>query len=154
MLQLDPMTQEEYLQYLATAIHQYARDTARGWKRPLEETQANAQKDYDQLLPQGLATPNNFLFTARESGERVGMVWIAITERPTGKSAYIYNIQIDEARRGKGLGRQLLAAAERKAADQGANRIGLNVFGFNTTARTLYESAGFEIAAINMIKPL
>lgn len=154
MLQLDPMTAGEYVQYLATAVDQYARDTARGWKRPLEETQANAQKDYDQLLPQGLATPNNFLFTAREGGRRIGMVWLAITDRPSGKSAYIYNIEVEQAQRGKGFGRQLLAAIESKAAEEGANRIGLNVFGYNTAARALYESAGFEVGAIGMYKAL
>lgn len=154
MLQLDPMTQTEYEAYLATAVDDYALDTSRAWKRPLEWAQEQARKDYAELLPQGLDTPNNWLFTARQDGEAVGHAWLAVKDNPWGRGAAIYDIAIREAWRGKGLGRQLLEEVQRAATEQGATRIGLNVFGFNTVARSLYESAGFEIGGMGMVKLL
>ena len=154
MLKLDAMTPQEFDDYLASAVDAYARNTARAWKRPIEDVGERAAKDYAELLPEGLASPNNYLFTARVEGERVGMAWLAITQKPSGKSAYIYDNMIDEGRRGQGLGRQLLAAIEQQAIDKGAGRIGLNVFGFNTAARSLYESAGFEVGGLGMFKLL
>ena len=56
--------------------------------------------------------------------------------------------------RGKGYGRALLRAAERETARHGVRTIGLNVFGPNTVARNLYESAGYEVASLQMHKEL
>ena len=157
MLQLDAMTQEEFEQYLETAIDQYAIATARAWQRPMDEVMAFARKDYAELLPQGLQTPFHHLFTARgPSGEPLGMAWFNVTQRRSGpgKGAYLYDIRVDEASRGKGFGRMLLAAVEAKAAQLGADRVTLNVLGYNTPARTLYETAGYAIGGIGMFKQL
>ncbi|WP_166848130.1 GNAT family N-acetyltransferase [Isoptericola sp. BMS4] len=43
---------------------------------------------------------------------------------------------------------------EEYARARGARSLGLNVFGFNTAARALYESLGFETAAVTMHKRL
>jgi ribosomal protein S18 acetylase RimI-like enzyme len=50
------------------------------------------------------------------------------------------------------LGRELLTAAEEWCADHSIGRLKLHVFGTNTTAISLYESAGFETTNINMAK--
>ncbi|WP_411731667.1 hypothetical protein [Paeniglutamicibacter sp.] len=44
--------------------------------------------------------------------------------------------------------------AEQKAKSAGAVELGLNVFGYNTGARKLYESLGYEPPSIRMAKPL
>ena len=46
--------------------------------------------------------------------------------------------------RDRGYGRDLMLAAEHEAARLGADSIGLHVFGFNTSAITLYESLGYR----------
>ena len=56
--------------------------------------------------------------------------------------------------RGQGLRPALLLAAEQEAARRGEATIGLNVFGPNTVARNLYESAGYEVASLQMRKEL
>ncbi|MGH3260272.1 MAG: GNAT family N-acetyltransferase [Streptosporangiaceae bacterium] len=66
----------------------------------------------------------------------------------------MYDIEVNEEHRGQGYGRALLQAAEQEAARGGSQAIGLNVFGTNTVARRLYESAGYEITAMNMRKRL
>ena len=63
-------------------------------------------------------------------------------------------MQIDEARRGEGLGRAAMLAAEQVAREAGWSALGLNVFGHNPRARGLYDSLGYEVAATTMAKPL
>jgi ribosomal protein S18 acetylase RimI-like enzyme len=49
--------------------------------------------------------------------------------------------------RGRGIGRELLAAVDRKAREMGCARVTLEVQERNTRARHIYESAGFAHAA-------
>ena len=44
--------------------------------------------------------------------------------------------------------------AEDQVKTMGGRELGLNVFGFNTVARGLYESLGYETVAIRMSKRL
>ena len=81
------------------------------------------------------------------------MVWVALDRGRPGE-AWIYDIEVNPEHRGKGYGRALLLVAEQEAARHGSTAIGLNVFGTNTVARSLYESAGYRITALNMRKEL
>lgn len=44
--------------------------------------------------------------------------------------------------------------AESHVRSRGGSALALNVFGFNTAARTLYESLGYETTSLQMRKPL
>ena len=54
-------------------------------------------------------------------------------------------VEIDEAHRGQGLGREAMEAAEAWTLEHGGTRISLNVFGPNIVARSLYDSLGFQV---------
>lgn len=69
-------------------------------------------------------------------------------------SAFVYDVEVDAAARGKGYGRGLMLAAEPYARDRGAGVLKLHVFGSNTVARGLYESLGYETTNVSMAKPL
>jgi len=43
---------------------------------------------------------------------------------------------------------------EAAAKQRGATAIGLNVFGYNTGAKELYDSLGYRVTATQMKKPL
>jgi len=57
--------------------------------------------------------------------------------------AYLEELYVAPALRGKGLGRALLEAAMEEARRRGAGRIDLGTSEDDTAARSLYESAGF-----------
>jgi ribosomal protein S18 acetylase RimI-like enzyme len=61
---------------------------------------------------------------------------------------------IDEEFRGLGHGRQAMLLAEELARSEGASTIGLNVFGHNQVARSLYSSLGFRETSVQMRKDL
>jgi ribosomal protein S18 acetylase RimI-like enzyme len=66
----------------------------------------------------------------------------------------MFDIAVDENRRGAGFGRAAMQLAEKAAAEHGAVTLGLNVFGYNTTARGLYDSLGYETTAVQMRKTI
>jgi len=60
----------------------------------------------------------------------------------------IQGLAVDEAARGRGVARALLAAACDWSAARGARRLTLRVLGHNVPARRLYESAGFTVEGV------
>ena len=90
----------------------------------------------------------------RETGERVGYLWIAERDNQGRKVVWIYDIEIDERFRGRGLGRATMELAEQQARERGLGRVELNVFGRNEVARSLYRSLGYEESAVWMGKEL
>ena len=88
-----------------------------------------------------------------DDGIVVGVLWIGpFTE---GSDAWwVWDVEIDEQHRGAGHGRGAMQLAEEEAARHGAATLGLNVFGYNTAARRLYASLGYETTAVQMRKPV
>jgi ribosomal protein S18 acetylase RimI-like enzyme len=155
-LRVRPMTQDEFDVFLARLVKDYAADHVRAGNWSPEEAEERAAQQTAELLPAGLDTPGTLLLVAENAaGEPVGHVWVALERQPgSGGGAFIYDIDVLEAQRGKGYGRALLQAAERETARHGAPSIALNVFGPNTVARRLYESAGYETTSLQMRKSL
>lgn len=56
----------------------------------------------------------------------------------------LYDLFVCEKARGKGIGRQLMQAAERHARQVGAVRIQLETHHSNTNAQRLYEGLGYQ----------
>jgi ribosomal-protein-alanine N-acetyltransferase len=77
---------------------------------------------------------------AEEDGRIVayGGAWMILEE------GHITNIAVDEAYRGRGIGKALLAALMQYAANLGVQYLTLEVRKSNAVARGLYESFGFQ----------
>jgi ribosomal protein S18 acetylase RimI-like enzyme len=151
---LIPMTQTEYEAFLARLIPEYAADNVRAGYWDPSEALEKSRKQTEELLPQGLQTRDHYLYTLYEGDEAVGSIWLrAEMDRP-GKSGFIFDVRIDEKFRGKGYGRQIMLLIEEKARGLGLRSLGLHVFASNRAARNLYESMGYEVSSLNMIKNL
>ena len=68
--------------------------------------------------------------------------------------ALVSELAVDEAHRGRGIGRALIAASEAYARDKGARWLRITVLGRNAPARGLYEAYGFEERLLEMEMPL
>jgi ribosomal protein S18 acetylase RimI-like enzyme len=110
----------------------------------------NVEASKRESMSGGKLAENNFAFDIVSDGETVGVVWLF----KRNVDWMIYDIEIDENHRGKGLGRRAMHAIESYVRNNGGNSIGLSVFGFNETARTLYESEGYETIRLSMKKLL
>jgi len=153
---LTPMSAESYARFLDTAIPGYAEHNIAAGRWPAEGALARAQADYDKLLPQGLDTPDNYLFEIRDahSDRVVGSLWVALLDRSGVRSAYIYEVEIQAEERRRGHAKRAFKALEPIARTWGAPSIGLHVFANNAGAQALYASLGYAVTGLNMQKPL
>lgn len=158
MVQLEPMSEAQFRSYLETAVHEYAQVHIKAGDCAPEHALALAQKDYQELLPEGLQSKNQFLFSVHDGApdktESIGMIWFAVKDGRAGRSAFIYDFSIREHLRGKGYGKKVMEKIEDLVQEMGIDRVNLNVFGYNHTARALYEKMGYQITGIGMTKIL
>jgi len=102
-----------------------------------------AEKDF-------VPAPTHSLY-ALEEGERVvGTLWLA--ER--GEYAWLFEIWLDPAERGRGVGRAAMLALEDEVRRRGLRGVELNVWGGNDVARSLYRSLGYGEQSVSMRKDL
>lgn len=95
-------------------------------------------------------TPDDVLVAEDDAGRVVGYTALG---RPTPLEAnrHVWHVQglaVDPAAQRRGVARQLLDAAAAEAARRGARKLGLRVLGGNTSARALYERAGFTVEGV------
>ena len=86
-------------------------------------------------------------------GDKVGHLWIGPRAPDDDDHWWVWDIEVDEAWRGRGLGRAAMELAEREARGRRCIEIGLTVIADNR-ARRLYESLGYREASVRMRKPL
>jgi GNAT superfamily N-acetyltransferase len=84
-------------------------------------------------------------------GGYTGEVFVVAEER---RYAYIFELFVVEAMRGKGIGRALIAACEGWAKAEGFKTIQIGVLARNASAARLYRSAGYADHAIELRKYL
>jgi len=86
----------------------------------------------------------------------VGIIWTGPHQRRPDNAnvAFLYNIEIDESCRGRGVHRVALALIEAKLVAAGVTRIELNVFGDNAPARHIYASSGYHETSVQLAKGL
>jgi ribosomal protein S18 acetylase RimI-like enzyme len=151
MVTLQPMTDGEYDDYLVNSVEDYATDRAQAEDSLLEEERKAASAQLADLVPQGLRTPgHHFWRVVADDGMRVGSLWVHV--EADKRRAFIYDIVIDAAQRGKGYGEATMRALEEELRPTGLTHIGLNVFGHNRVARALYDKMGYRVAATYMLK--
>jgi ribosomal protein S18 acetylase RimI-like enzyme len=149
------MTESEFAAWSGPTIQAYAEDIARAQDLPLHRALTIAHDQFPTLLPEGLASEGMWLYVIVDpSGADVGTLWLGRSADGSTTVGFVWDITIDETRRGQGLGRAAMLRAEVTLRDQGFRKVALNVFGFNHGARGLYASLGYTDVATLMAKPL
>lgn len=156
LVRLQPMNETEYQEYLEGAIADYAQEHVKAGRWNAEDALQKAAREYADILTDGLHTRNQYLFTIvdERTGNKVGMLWFAATERANEPVAFVYDVIVYEQFRRSGYGEQAFQAMETKARELGLKRIGLHVFGHNFAARAMYEKLGYLVTNVQMSKSL
>ncbi|MGI5483789.1 GNAT family N-acetyltransferase [Streptomyces lavendofoliae] len=153
-IEVRPMTEAEFERWAVRSAERFAR----GWAEhgvPEDRARAKAEASRRRHLPDGLATEGAAVHVAALDGVPVGHLWTGRAESPAGaEGAFVYDIEVADALRGRGYGRALMLFAERLALEAGERRIGLHVFVDNTRALRLYESLGYRSTHVHCFKPL
>lgn len=148
MITLEPMQQEDFDRVIETEIRGYAADHVRNGNWPEEGSLERSRKEFESLLPQGVHTSNQYLWSLVDGDRKIGFIWVHVKD----SKAFIYDFLIDEGFRGQGYGKQALAAMDEKLQSMDVNSVALHVFGDNITAQELYKKMGFEITGMHMQK--
>jgi len=104
-------------------------------------------------FPDGRPASGHTVFDIAVDGEVVGHLWIGPRDADDEAHWWIWDIEIDEAWRGRGIGSEAMHFAEQHAKDRGGVEIGLTVMADNR-ARRLYASLGYTEASLRMRKSL
>ncbi len=156
MITLVPMTEDEFQMYQEYSIQDYAQEHVKGGRWNEEEALREATREYQQLLPQGLLTPKQYLFMIvnEQLSKNVGILWFALRDQAGQQQAFVYDVEIFEEFRRRGYASQAFQLLEKQATELGATAIGLHVFGHNVAAREMYEKLGYVTTNIQMVKKL
>jgi putative acetyltransferase len=93
------------------------------------------------ITPDVLAKPGTHVLIARFHGAAVGLC--VVFDRSDG-AVEVKRMIVDEAKRGRGVGRALLRSAHATAKALGAHTVLLEVGVRNEAAQALYRSAGYK----------
>ena len=120
-----------------------------------EQARLMAVESTLRSFPDGALSPGNEIFhVMSEAGEPVGYLWIGQDVSADPGAWWVWDIVINADQRGQGFGRAAMLLGQEYARIQGAHTLGLSVFAFNTGARGLYESLGYETTSLKMLKKL
>jgi ribosomal protein S18 acetylase RimI-like enzyme len=92
------------------------------------------------------------LFVARVDGRIVGSLTLAFYRIPTGTKAWIEDVVVDDAARGRGVGELLNRAALAEARARGAKDVSLTSRPSREAANRLYQRIGFEPRTTNVYR--
>ena len=154
MVNLIPMDPADFDVYRERGIREYAEEHVKtgNWKE--SESLEKARAEFDHLLPDGLQSKNEFIYSIvdESTGQKMGILWVEIKMDETPRRAFGYDFIVYEEFRGKGFGKQALMALDEILKSKDVESMGLHVFGHNANAFELYKKMGFEVTNINMRK--
>ena len=124
-------------------------------KRFIPATPQTADK-YAWFLGTQINKRDVFVNVAESDGKVVGYTYAGIEGVDymalRGPAGALYDIVVDPAYRGNGIGRQLLTTALATLKERGAPRVVLSTAEGNDAAQHLFESAGFRRTMIEMTR--
>lgn len=155
-MKLSPMTEIEFESFMDISMKDHIRSQilSGNW------TEKNGPKNMElmrlEMLPSGLQTRDHFFYSIRddETGKIAGGLWFMVQSSGDKRFIYVVDIQVFPAFRRRGYASEAFLFMEDKAEELGINRIYLNVFEHNVTARWMYEKLGYIGESDLMVKQL
>jgi ribosomal protein S18 acetylase RimI-like enzyme len=113
---------------------------------------------YASFLGSQLGERSVMILVADQGNEVVGYTYAGVESYDymslRGPAGVLYDIVVDPAHRGQGIGQMLLGATLAILADRGAPRVVLSTAERNAAAQRLFERAGFRRTMIEMTREL
>jgi ribosomal protein S18 acetylase RimI-like enzyme len=140
------MTPSEYADFVPMQVAEFALQMTMAGEWELEDA-LDKSLAREELLFDGTAIHGGHRFLRALAADGP-VAWVWEGPSPLNKPGrWLYQITIDEELRGRGFGRAVLTALERKLSREGTPQLMLNVFRWNEAALKLYERCGYEVVA-------
>ena len=118
----------------------------------------HTEQGYASFLGTQLDVRDVIVLVAEGSGELLGYTYAGLEGIDymslRGPAGVLYDIVVDPAHRGRGIGRTLLDATMAALRERGAPRVLLSTAQQNVPAQRLFEGAGFRRTMIEMTREL
>jgi len=119
---------------------------------------SRTESGYGSFLGTQLDEPNIVILVAERDGEVIGYTYAGVEGIDymslRGPAGVLYDIVVDPAHRGQGIGRMLLDAAMAALKARGAMQVVLSTAERNPVAQHLFDRAGFRRTMIEMTREL
>ena len=104
-------------------------------------------------LEEMVGAPGTFVLIGRDDGGPIlGSLTLVVFRIPTGVRAWIEDVVVDEAARGKGMGEAINRHALDVARQHGAKTVDLTSRPSREAANRLYQRIGFELRDTNVYR--
>jgi len=123
-----------------------------GLNHLLPQLSQNASPLSDADVAALVASPATIVFIARDEGRIVGSLTLVVFPIPTGLRAWIEDVVVDTAARGKGVGEALTNAAVEESRRRHVRSIDLTTRPTREAANRLYARLGFELRETNVYR--
>ena len=121
--------------------------------RLIPQLSRSAPPPVEAELAEMIDAPGTHVLVARlDDGPIVGALTLVLFRIPTGIRAWIEDVVVDEAVRGRGVGEALSRRALEVAGGAGARTVDLTSRPSRETANRLYERIGFERRDTNVYR--
>jgi ribosomal protein S18 acetylase RimI-like enzyme len=132
------------------------------WEQSLEPALPAPEDAADPYLAEifrNCVESSGRIFLAETDGALVGFVCVLAKALPSADEgiepyAYISDLVVRAAYRGRGIGRALMVRAESFAREMGAGKLKVGVLVRNETAHAFYRGGGFRDYTVQLVKPL
>lgn len=133
-------------------IQSYSPEYHEAMQRFLDQLTTNPMTLTEEMFRQLLASPNSHLFFLMKDEQTAGMLTVGIYHSPTGGKAWIEDVVVDEAFRGQGLSKLLVAHAIEFTKSQGIPSLMLTSNPKRIAANKLYQAMGFGRKETNVYR--
>ena len=145
MLELKPMNQDQYNNYITYSKNNYAQEIIKSRGIGIAEATQITNKEFDALLSDGLKSKNQYLYTIEnDNNENIGIIWFSSDSNHGDNELFLCDIEINKEFRGKGYGRESMDLLESKVKEFNMHTISLHVFLHNKIACSLYNKIGYK----------
>jgi GNAT superfamily N-acetyltransferase len=133
-------------------IDTYSQEYHEAMQRFLDQLTTNPMTLTEAMFRQLLDSDNSHLFFLVKDEQIAGMLTVGIYHSPTGGKAWIEDVVVDEAFRGQGLSKLLVAHAIEFTKSMGIPSLMLTSNSKRIAANKLYQAMGFERKETNVYR--
>ena len=122
------------------------------WRKLMPQLSSSSPLPTREQLESIINSQSVILFMAREGDKLVGSLSLIVFRVPTGVRAWIEDVIVDEAARGRGIGEALTMAAIDCARELGVKTVDLTSRPAREAANRLYQRVGFVQRQSNLYR--
>lgn len=133
-------------------INTYSAEYHEAMQRFLDQLTTHPMTVTETMFRQLIDSENSHLFFLMKEGQIAGMLTVGIYYSPTGGKAWIEDVVVDEAFRGQGLSKQLVAHAIEFTQSKQIPSLMLTSNPKRIAANKLYQAMGFSRKETNVYR--